>query len=234
MEKGFLFFDDWEKPFRKLSGDEFKEMFWAMFDYQRKGEEPPEFEGALSLIADFVFPQLYRRAQNQIKGRENIRKRWENANGNLKATYSVTNSTLIHKDKDKDKDIDKDIDKPPTAPQGGAEGFEEFWDSYPRKDAKAQARKAWDKLKPDEEQRGRITSAVNAQRYSEQWSRDGGKFIPYASTWLNQRRWEDEVQMTRKTENSSFDTDEFFAAALKKSEIEMQEANERAQRESKG
>ena len=37
-----------------------------------------------------------------------------------------------------------------------------------------------------------LLDAVEAQKRSPQWTRDGGQFIPYPATWLNQRRWEDE------------------------------------------
>ena len=109
MAKGFLFFDDWEKPFRKLSGDEFKALFWAMFDFQKNGTEPPEFNGASSLIADFVFPQLDRRLQKQKEGRENAEKRWgkedtQSTNSDRIGTHKQSNTNLIHKDKTEDKD----------------------------------------------------------------------------------------------------------------------------------
>ena len=28
-----------------------------------------------------------------------------------------------------------------------------------------------------------------------QWIKDGGNFIPHAATWLNQQRWEDELEV---------------------------------------
>ena len=71
------------------------------------------------------------------------------------------------------------------------EGFADFWSSYPRKEAKAAAEKAWAKIPADAHQT--IMAAIEAQKQNEQWMKDGGAFIPHASTWLNQRRWEDEV-----------------------------------------
>jgi hypothetical protein len=35
--------------------------------------------------------------------------------------------------------------------------------------------------------------AMEKHKGSEQWSKDGGIFIPYPATWLNQERWNDEV-----------------------------------------
>jgi len=29
---------------------------------------------------------------------------------------------------------------------------------------------------------------------SEQWTKDNGQYIPHAATWLNGRRWEDELK----------------------------------------
>jgi len=91
---------------------------------------------------------------------------------------------------------------PPKPPKGGAvvfpPGFEKFWAAYPRKDAKAQAMKAFAKLRADEVLLASILRGVAAARDSEQWQRDGGKFVPYAATWLNGRRWEDEAVQTAR------------------------------------
>ena len=39
--------------------------------------------------------------------------------------------------------------------------------------------------------------ALETQKKSDQWQRDNGAFIPHASTWLNQQRWEDELEPAR-------------------------------------
>ena len=71
--------------------------------------------------------------------------------------------------------------------------FARFWKAYPRKQAKEPAWKAWAKIKPDALLVDRILKAVNEHKRSEQWLRDGGQYIPHPQTWLNQRRWEDEI-----------------------------------------
>ena len=38
-----------------------------------------------------------------------------------------------------------------------------------------------------------MIGAVEAQKQTEQWKRDGGQYIPHPATWLNQMRWEDEL-----------------------------------------
>ena len=79
------------------------------------------------------------------------------------------------------------------APATRESAFETFWRAYPRKTAKGEARKAWAKLDPVGGLLDSIMAAVAAQSNSRQWLADNGRFIPHASTWLNQARWEDEV-----------------------------------------
>lgn len=74
-----------------------------------------------------------------------------------------------------------------------AEAFARFWSVYPNKKAKGVAEKAWAKIKPDHALAELIVTAVMAHRLSEDWKKDGGQFIPHPATWLNGKRWEDEV-----------------------------------------
>lgn len=94
-----------------------------------------------------------------------------------------------------DLELDPEKTPPPKAPQG-ADGpfFARFWDAYPRKVGKGAARKAWAKLRADEGLLRAILAAVERDKSTEQWRRDGGQYIPYPATWLNQCRWEDEPE----------------------------------------
>lgn len=82
-----------------------------------------------------------------------------------------------------------------TAPAGaGLDGFDAFWEIYPKKKSRADAERAWRKLAPSPELSRRIQAAVAAQRVTPDWQKDGGQFVPYPATWLNGRRWEDETR----------------------------------------
>ena len=76
------------------------------------------------------------------------------------------------------------------------EDFERFWSAYPRKVGKGYAHtcflRAIKKTTVDI-----ILAAVECQQAWPQWSKDGGRFIPNPSTWLNQERWNDEVSRVR-------------------------------------
>ena len=103
-------------------------------------------------------------------------------------------------------------DHPPKAPQGAArsrgsaptwkpERFEAFWRYYPaipdgngrgRRPAKDRAARAWDKLHADDSLIAVMGAALRRQKQSRQWQEGVG--IPYASTWLNRRAWEEETE----------------------------------------
>ena len=70
--------------------------------------------------------------------------------------------------------------------------FNEFWLAYPRKDAKKDAQKVWDKLNPDEILFKDIMGGLERAKKSRDWIKDAGQYIPYAATWLNGERWKDE------------------------------------------
>jgi hypothetical protein len=81
--------------------------------------------------------------------------------------------------------------------------FTAFWDAYPRHEKRAKAANIWAKLAPDGALVGRIMSALEWQRNQPKWLEKDGKYIPHATTWLNDRRWEDEPFHTPQLESSA-------------------------------
>jgi len=73
--------------------------------------------------------------------------------------------------------------------------FLTFWEYYPNKTGKKDALKSWLKEKPLLDN---VLKALSWQVEQEQWKKDGGKFIPNPSTYLNQHRWEDEPSLIKK------------------------------------
>jgi hypothetical protein len=76
------------------------------------------------------------------------------------------------------------------------EEFEKFWAAYPRKVAKAEARKAWAQtasIRPDTDS---LVKAVLSHCRTEQWMKSNGAFIPHAATWLRGERWEDVYEVS--------------------------------------
>ncbi len=71
--------------------------------------------------------------------------------------------------------------------------FTSFWKAYPKKVGKGDAEKKFKKLKVDDTLLETMLSAISNQKRTEQWQ--DTKYIPNPSTWLNQMRWEDEVEL---------------------------------------
>lgn len=112
-------------------------------------------------------------------------------------TPSKMTGPPVKNDAHNKKEIKKEND-PPKAPQGAAsvpswkpERFSGLWDYYPRHTSKQAAVKAWDKLKPSDELIAQMGRALRRQKAWDEWQRGIG--IPHLSTYLNQRRWEDEL-----------------------------------------
>jgi len=73
-----------------------------------------------------------------------------------------------------------------------AQKFAIFWSAYPKKKDKAKAEKAFKKSKIFNGSFDHVLAKLEEQKNSDDWIKDGGKFIPYPTTWLNGKRWEDE------------------------------------------
>lgn len=126
-------------------------------------------------------------------------KAWREAKKQAKTEDSNAterNRTHAERNQTPDKDTDKDTDKSntPLPPSGGDVLFSKFWSAYPRKVGKDVARKAFDKRKPSTELVDLMVQAVNRQKMTPQWAKDGGQFIPHPSTWINEGRWMDGEQ----------------------------------------
>ena len=77
--------------------------------------------------------------------------------------------------------------------------FDEFYSKYPKKVKKQNVKKWFEKNKPSSELFSSMMNSLEQFRGSKDWLKDNGQYIPYPSTWLNQRRWEDESVQASKS-----------------------------------
>jgi len=70
--------------------------------------------------------------------------------------------------------------------------FDRFWANYPRKVGKKAARAKWKATAKERPALEAVLRSVERAKRSEQWTRDGGQYIPHPATWLSQGRWDDE------------------------------------------
>ena len=75
---------------------------------------------------------------------------------------------------------------------GYSDDFLAFWREYPKKVGKGEAFKKWKKERISPDELSDILKALKWQRSSDMWRKNGGQYIPNPSTYISQRRWEDE------------------------------------------
>lgn len=73
------------------------------------------------------------------------------------------------------------------------ESFGKFWGVYPKHQSKLDAEKAWSKLSPQNGQVEIICDAVSRWSKTDQWKKDNGQYVPLPASFLNKRKWEDEL-----------------------------------------
>lgn len=74
------------------------------------------------------------------------------------------------------------------------EAFQIFWNEYNKKRSRDKAEKAFNNNCRNQETFNKILKAIPIQRKKLKWDEEK-RYQPFASTWLNQRRWEDELEV---------------------------------------
>ena len=195
MQSYLKVFVDWGERYQKLTDAEFGRLIRAAIAYKASGTEP-ELSGREELLWDGIKIDIDRDNERynatcsarSEAGRRGAEARWNSnshdGDGKNSKSHLPYGKNSQDKEEEKEKDKDKDINT--------LVGFDEFWQAYPKKTGKGEARKAWAKIRPNAELLQQMLNAIAWQSQSEQWRKDGGQFIPMPSTWLNQQRWEDE------------------------------------------
>lgn len=81
---------------------------------------------------------------------------------------------------------------------GYTEGFESFWNNYPKKTGKGTAFLEWQKINKKEEILEMVLNALVWQKTA--WAKDNNKYVPMPENYLKGRRWEDEPPAQTKVE----------------------------------
>ncbi|WP_261398203.1 hypothetical protein [Pseudomonas sp. DR48] len=75
---------------------------------------------------------------------------------------------------------------------------------YPKKKGRKDAAKAWAKLRPNDILHQTLIAALSSHCISEDWTKDGGRYIPNAATWLNGERLQDVLMPTGASSSPAF------------------------------
>ena len=191
-----FFLDDLD-ALEPLCEEERGRLFTALLQYGKTGEL-----AELSGNEKFLFPMFKGRIDRFYKSYQETCERNKN---NIKKRY--TKSTTVYggsertrslpSEEEEEEETETKSEAKSNPNTSRASAFDVFWEAYPKKTGKEAARKSFARAKADI---GTMLSALEVQKQSEQWTKDNGQFIPNPTTWLNQGRWEDEVQ----TKSSGF------------------------------
>ena len=166
------------------------EAYDALCRYALMGEKP-DFEN-LSLEAKMAvkafMPTLDASRKKAQSGSLGGSKRQANAS-KTQANGKQTESKSKNKDKIEIKTEEKTEIKKELKHESEA-AFDLFWDEYPRKVKKQQAREAFERVSVSLDI---LLEALSRQKKSSQWQEDGCRFVPYPAVWLRDCRWEDDI-----------------------------------------
>ena len=180
-------FTFYESFFRALSRIKSKsarcDAYDALCKFALSGIEPDldSMPESAAIALEVVLPNLAASRRKAESGR---------IGGKTKQTESKTEADC-NQGESKNKNKDKNKNKIKDKCQKDAE-FDAFWEAYPRKEGKQKAKAAFEKVNVHLDV---LLNAIERQKQSTQWSKDNGQFIPHPTTWLNGKRWEDEVVM---------------------------------------
>ena len=121
------------------------------------------------------------------------RERAKEHHRNVSSNVSVTSQSRVEKIR-----VETETEQSPKPPARKLadvpEGFQHWYDSYPRKHGKLAAVKAWKKIKPSSHLAVQMAEAIRNQTAQHHFQNGQGEdFIPNPATWLNQGRWDDEI-----------------------------------------
>lgn len=76
--------------------------------------------------------------------------------------------------------------------------FEDFWRSYPRKQARKDALRAWHQTAKSRPSLPDLLAALATAKLSQAWQSENGRFVPFAASWLRAERWTDSLPVARE------------------------------------
>ena len=210
--KSFIFYYDWWDIFEPMTQIQKGDLLTGIYDYVRNGTEPKYSELGMQIAFNVIRNTLNRDSEKYeriCKQRsEGIKKRWsvnreeylsidkntsvtDNDNDNVNDNKNDNENVNVN-DNDTDNDISTYSSFSSKTVCAYSEDFLSFWREYPKKVGKGDAFNKWKKAKLTKADKEDILKALDWQKNSIRWRDNEGRYIPNPSTYLSQRRWEDE------------------------------------------
>ena len=119
-----------------------------------------------------------------------IERERERSSSSLSNSLYINNISIAIEEEEREKEKEREREET----QRIEDSFNRFWKLYPRKVGKKAARRAFEKVMRSGVALETLVTALERQKCSKQWTKDGVQFVPHPATWLNGERWEDEVE----------------------------------------
>ncbi len=218
--EGIIMYREYLSYFELLSVEERGELVTAIFRYAFEGEECDGLSPAARMAFMFITDQINRDTEKYERKCEKNRK-----NGLLGGRPPKKDRADEKKETDRGDATSEDVynNDCDLTEEDIPEGFEEFISKYPKKRDREEALREYKLLSPDEDTRERMMAKLSEDKKREDWRKEGGRYVPRASVWLQRREWEKEEPLydNDSSRKGSFDTDDFFEASLKRTEEYM-------------
>lgn len=188
QRKQFTFYESFYEAVRRLGKRDQRTVLMAITEYGLFGETSEELSNAAMATFVLVRPVLdsgRKKAEGGAKKRKDTGKIAE-ASGKAPPKEGE-----LEKEVELEKEIEIEIEHEVEHECVKAErAFQEFCLSYPKKTALQEAREAWLRLNPDEALVKEILEGLALWKASDQWRESGGRYVPRAAKWLEERHWE--------------------------------------------
>ena len=143
-------------------------LYEAVMEFALDGKEPKGLSAWQKSLFISIRPNLESSRQKARAGIASAKKRYGNENEN-------------EKEKEIEKENEIEIELEDECPADG--GFTAFWELYPVKLGKKEAKAAWEECVKDPQA---VMNGVRKWKQSAQWKRENKRFIPRAARFLTQ------------------------------------------------
>ncbi len=197
VRKQFTFYASYYRAVRPLPDAQRLAAYDAIADYAFCLSEPEQGEGTVGSIFALIQPTLdaaHRRAR-KYRGRES-----DCGATDLPAPQEEDGAAnnCLHEN-EKENEIEKENEEDSHCCAGA---FEAFWELYPRKVGRYDARRAWNSHVRNA---NKVMERLRAWMDSENWAREGGRFIPKPAAFLRDGRY---AKLPDAPQKRTLDSDE--------------------------
>ena len=206
-KESFILYNSFYEPIKALKNEQLGKLLRAIFNYTINGEITQDSEIMVAFM--FIKNQIdldakkweTEKNKRSEAGKKGMASRWGKKNNSVIDSYNNDKSVknVITKITDNvnvnDNDnVNDNVNVNDNDNVNDNKIFEKFWNEYPKKISKGNAEKWFKKNKPTNDLVDLMIEKLKIYKETEQWKKDNGKYIPYPSSWLNAKGWEDEVQ----------------------------------------